>query len=88
MGSYYNDYTAELTAGHWTVIVTILVGLQVNVTVATDSSFTYIITVSGQGNGNYPNVGFTLDGTEIVYIRVAENSVPRFLWLLQYRGAR
>lgn len=75
MGSYYNDYSSTLTAGHWTVIVTILVGLQVNVTVATDSSFTDIVIVSGQGNGNYPTVGFSLDASETVYIRVAENSV-------------
>jgi len=75
IGPNHNDYRVELTAGHWTVIVTILVGLEVNVTVSTDSSFTYMLTVSGQGRGNYPTVGFTLDGIEIVYIRVAENSV-------------
>jgi hypothetical protein len=75
MGSYYNNYTAGLTAGHWTVIVTILVGLQVNITVASDAAFTNVIAVSGQGSGNYPSVAFTLSGSQTVYIRVAENSV-------------
>lgn len=75
IGPYYNDYQADLTATHWTVIVSMQIGVQVNVTVATDSAFTNVIAVSGQGSGNYPNVGFTLGSAETVYIRVAENSV-------------
>jgi hypothetical protein len=75
MGTYYNDYRADLTAGHWAIIVTIVIGLEVNVTVSSDSGFINVIAVSGHGSGNYPNVDFTLSGAGTVYVRVAENSV-------------
>ncbi|MHA2045336.1 MAG: hypothetical protein ACW99G_11115, partial [Candidatus Thorarchaeota archaeon] len=76
-GGETNDYVADLEAGHWTVVVNTdsLWDLQVKITVATDSSFTTIITESGTDFGNFPQVDFDLVSNSTVYIRVTENSV-------------
>ncbi|NHJ12403.1 MAG: hypothetical protein EAX95_01950 [Candidatus Thorarchaeota archaeon] len=71
------NYAASLTEGHWNVILSsdAFWGLQVRITVADDASFTSVIAESGTGTGNYPEVGFTLETAQTVYIRVEENSV-------------
>jgi hypothetical protein len=66
---------ADLESGHWTVAVETGLDLEVKITVALDSSYTDVIAVSGEGSGNFPVVGFTLNESDAVYIRVAENSV-------------
>ncbi|MFX1367490.1 MAG: hypothetical protein ACFFAY_02700 [Promethearchaeota archaeon] len=70
-------YVADLTEGHWNVLVSteFFWGLVVRIVVAHDASFTNIIAESGTGTGNYPEVGFTLNTDQTVYIRVEENSV-------------
>ena len=72
-----NSYTADLDAGHWTVVVNSdsFWDLEVKITVATDSSYTTVITESGTDYGNYPRVDFDLASASTVYIRVSENSV-------------
>ena len=72
-----NSYTADLDAGHWTVVVNSdsFWDLEVKITVATDSAYTNVIAESGTDYGNYPMVDFDLASTSTVYIRVSENSV-------------
>ena len=72
-----NSYTADLEAGHWTVVVNSdsFWDLEVKITVATDSGYTTVIAESGTDYGNYPRVDFDLASTSTVYIRVSENSV-------------
>ncbi len=72
-----NSYTADLEAGHWTVVVNSdsFWGLEVKITVATDSAYTDVIAESGTDYGNYPRVDFDLASASTVYIRVSENSV-------------
>jgi hypothetical protein len=72
-----NDYVADLEAGHWTVVVDTesFWGLEVKITVATDSGYTTIIAESGTDYGNYPQVDFDLASNTTVYIGVTENSV-------------
>lgn len=76
-GGNTNDYVAELDAGHWTVVVDTesFWGLEVKITVATDSGYTDIIAESGTDYGNYPSVDFDLTSNRTVYIGVTENSV-------------
>ena len=76
-GGGTNDYVADLEAGHWTVVVDTesFWGLEVKITVATDSGYTNIIAVSGDDYGNYPQVDFDLATNTTVYIGVTENSV-------------
>ncbi|MFW9926092.1 MAG: hypothetical protein ACFFDM_04915, partial [Candidatus Thorarchaeota archaeon] len=61
-GGNTNDYVAELDAGHWTVVVDTesFWGLEVKITVATDSGYTNVIAESGTDYGNYPQVDFDL----------------------------
>lgn len=70
-------YAADLTEGHWNVLVSTdsFWGLAVRIVVANDAAFTSIIAESGSGTGNYPEVGFTIDADQTVYISVEENSV-------------
>ena len=72
-----NSYTADLEAGHWTVVVNSdsFWDLEVKITMATDSSYTTVIAESGTDYGNYPRVDFDLASASTVYIRVSENSV-------------
>ncbi len=72
-----NSYTADLDAGHWTVVVNSdsFWDLEVKITVYTDSSHTNMIAESGTDYGNYPRVDFDLASAATVYIRVSENSV-------------
>lgn len=72
-----NSYTADLEAGHWTVVVNSdsFWDLEVKITVATDSAYTNVIAESGTDYGNYPRVDFDLASASTVYIRVSENSV-------------
>ena len=76
-GGNTNHYVADLEAGHWTVIVDTesFWGLEVKITVATDSGYTSIIAESGTDYGNYPQVDFDLASNTTVYIGVTENSV-------------
>ncbi|MHA2385376.1 MAG: hypothetical protein ACXAEE_04110 [Candidatus Thorarchaeota archaeon] len=73
----YVDYSASLTAGHWTVIVTsdAFWGLHIRIQVASDSSFADIIAENGLTTGNYPSIEFDLSSDATVYIRLMENSV-------------
>ncbi len=77
IGLGVENYVADLEAGHWTVIVDSdsFWGLEVLITVYSDSVHTNVIAVSGNGTGNYPQVDFTLTTNDTVYIRVSENSV-------------
>jgi hypothetical protein len=72
-----NSYTADLEAGHWTVVVNSdsFWDLEVKITVATDSAYTNVIAESGTDYGNYPRVDFDLASASTVYILVSENSV-------------
>jgi len=76
-GGNTNSYVADLEAGHWTVVVNLdsFWGLQVKITVATDSDYTNIIAESGTDYGNFPQVDFSLVSNTTVYIGVTENSV-------------
>jgi hypothetical protein len=76
-GSEYVTYTASLTAGQWTVIVTsdAFWGLHVRIEVATDSDFTNIIAENGLTTGNFPSIEFELSSDATVYIKLEENSV-------------
>ncbi|MFW9768432.1 MAG: hypothetical protein ACFFF9_01065 [Candidatus Thorarchaeota archaeon] len=76
-GGNTNHYVADLEAGHWTVVVDTesFWGLEVKITVATDSGYTSIIAESGTDYGNYPQVDFDLAANTTVYIGVTENSV-------------
>jgi hypothetical protein len=76
-GNESTNYAADLEAGHWTVVVNSdsFWGLEVKITVATDSGYTNILAESGTDTGNFPRVAFTLDTNGTVYIRVSENSV-------------
>ncbi|MFW9794159.1 MAG: hypothetical protein ACFFEE_07655 [Candidatus Thorarchaeota archaeon] len=76
-GGDTNHYVADLEAGHWTIVVDTesFWGLEVKITVATDSGYTNIITESGTDYGNYPTVDFDLASNSTVYIGVTENSV-------------
>ena len=74
-GGDSNSYMATLEIGHWTVTVETSFSLEVKITVALDNTYTDVIAVSGEGSGNFPTVGFTLNESATVYIRVAENSV-------------
>ncbi len=74
-GGDSNSYTADLESGYWTVTVETGFSLEVKITVALDIGYADVIAVSGEGSGNFPTVGFTLNESAIVYIRVAENSV-------------
>ncbi len=76
-GGDYNDYVADLDAGHWTVVVNSesFWDLEVKIIVATDSGYTNVVVESGADYGNYPRVAFDLASASTVYIRVSENSV-------------
>jgi len=76
-GGGTNHYVADLEAGHWTVVVDTesFWGLEVKITVATDSGYTNIVAESGTDYGNYPQVDFDLATNTTVYIGVTENSV-------------
>jgi len=74
-GGGYSSYVTGLESGHWTVAVEVSFGFEDNITVALDDSYTDVIAVSGEGSGNFPIVGFTLNESAAIYIRVAENSV-------------
>jgi hypothetical protein len=52
-------YTADLEAGHWTVVVASdsFWGLEVKITIARDSLYTDIIAESGTESGNFPRIG-------------------------------
>ncbi len=73
------DYVVSLSAGHWTVIITrFLFSMPVNITVATDLGFSDIITVSGEGYGDFREADFTLSSSTTVYILVQENTLPGY----------
>lgn len=74
-GGGSSSYMADLESGHWTVAVETSFSLEVKITVALDSGYADVIAVSGEDSGNFPVVGFTLNESATVYIRVAENSV-------------
>ncbi len=74
-GGDSNSYIAALEIGHWTVAVETSFSLEVKITVALDNTYTDVIAVSGEGSGDFPTVGFTLNESATVYIRVAENSI-------------
>jgi hypothetical protein len=69
------SYEVDLTAGHWTVVIGTMFDLEINITVATDSSMITVIAESGSGWGHFPEAEFDLSTDTTVYIQIQENSV-------------